>query len=188
MSVKELIKKRRTIYQFTEKKVSKDSIQKLLETAIWAPNHKLTEPWRFWVIGENSKKELAEIYADNRAQKHCTKGSEGYLEAFEKAFQKFIKIPQVLMVGQIKNQDQITYMEDFAACSCAIQNIQLAAWEEGIGVQWSTGPIIRDKRTFKVLKTDSQIIEFIGVLYMGFPACIGESSRKRTEEVTFWID
>ena len=188
MSVKELIKQRRSIYQFTEQRIDEQKIKSFLETAIWAPNHKLTEPWCFWVIGPQSQNKLAEIYADNRAQKHCEKGSEGYLKAFEKATAKFTAIPQVILVGQVIDSDQQIYKEDYAACSCAIQNLQLAAWEEGIGVQWSTGPIIKDERTYKILSISSNQIELIGALYMGYPKTMTQSNRKSIDKVSYWLD
>ena len=51
----EVIEKRRNIKEFTEEKISEDSIKYLLNAAIWAPNHRKTEPWRFIVIPKNSK-------------------------------------------------------------------------------------------------------------------------------------
>lgn len=188
MSVKNLIKSRRTTYQFLEKTVTTEIINNLLNSAIWAPNHKLTQPWRFWVIGRQTQRLLADIYAENRAQKKFEKGSSEYVSSYEKAIDKFIKIPQVIFVGQKLNENLIIRKEDYAACSCAIQNIQLSAWEEGIGVQWSTGPVIDDARTFKLLDVEPDSIELIGALYMGYPKETCQSERKSIDQVTVYLD
>ncbi len=67
------IQSRRTCYQFLEKiesPVHLTSIKACLKAAIYAPNHKLTQPWRFWLAGEDTQRQLAHIYADNRALKN----------------------------------------------------------------------------------------------------------------------
>lgn len=169
-SLKSLIQSRRTCYQFAEalrNPVTDNLLYECLEAARWAPNHKLTQPWRFWIVGDESKQVLADIYADNRAQKRAATDQSLYQGFYDKALEKFDSIPKVVLVGQQLNQNAVTQKEDYAACACAIQNFQLMAWQLGIGVQWSTGPIISDKRTYQYLGIDSDEIELIGVLYLG---------------------
>ena len=55
MSVRKTIRNRRSIYEFKMDKIPKATITRLIETAVWAPNHKLTEPWRFIVITGKAK-------------------------------------------------------------------------------------------------------------------------------------
>jgi len=188
MSILELIKSRRSIYQFKPRLIPLNLLNQCLEAAIWAPNHKITEPWRFWVIGEKTQTDLAVIYAENRALKRAEKGSKGFDEIYDKAMAKFLAIPKIVLVGQVLAKDKVTLQEDYAACSCAIQNLQLAGWELGIGTQWSTGPIIEDKRTYDVLKIDSSQLRLIGALYMGYPDCVGKSTRQPIEKVTTYLE
>lgn len=192
--VLDLICSRRTCYQFLEKSqnpIDKEALNHCLKAAIHAPNHKLTQPWRFWVLGDNSKQKLAHIYADNRAQKKA-KDPSCYDTMYESAIAKFAKIPQIVLVGQLKTDNPVTAKEDYAACSCAIQNFQLMAWQQSIGVQWSTGPILQDQRTFDALDIDSQKVELIGALYIGNIDCncVPNSNlkRKSVEEVTEFTD
>lgn len=188
MSILEIIKSRRSIYQFKPRLISLDLLNQCLEAAIWAPNHKMTEPWRFWVLGKKTQTDLAVIYAENRALKRAEKGSDSFNEIYQKAMAKFLAIPQVILVGQMSAEDPMILKEDYAACSCAIQNLQLAAWELGIGVQWSTGPVIEDKRTYNTLKVDSSRLRLIGALYMGYPDCVGKSTRQPIEKVTTYLE
>ncbi|MEA3406374.1 MAG: nitroreductase [Pseudomonadota bacterium] len=169
-SLLSLIQERRTCYQFEpleSSPVSDKELYTCLEAARWAPNHKLTQPWRFWIIEGKSKQDLAHIYADNRALKRAANEASLYEGFYEKAFRKFLDIPRVVLVGQVLDVDPITQKEDYAACACAIQNFQLMAWQQTIGVQWSTGPILSDKRTYERLEVDSKQIELIGALYLG---------------------
>ncbi|HHT00156.1 MAG TPA: nitroreductase [Thiomicrospira sp.] len=169
-SLLSLIQARRTCYQFESQEnypVSDQELDYCLEAARWAPNHKLTQPWRFWIVGEECKEALAHVYADNRALKRSAMDASLYENFYKKAVSKFLEIPKVVLVGQILDTDPITQKEDYAACACAIQNFQLMAWQQNVGVQWSTGPILSDKRTYDRLGIDSQEIELIGALYLG---------------------
>lgn len=188
MSILQTIKSRRSVYQFLPARIEREWIDQCLEAAIWAPNHKVTEPWRFWVLGPRMKSVLAHIYADNRAGKRAAPQTEAFKDIYDKAMLKFQAIPEIVLVGQVLHSDPVMRKEDYAACSCAIQNFQLAAWELGLGVQWSTGPIIEDKRTFDALEIDSNALALIGALYIGKPACVGESGRKPIEKVTTYLD
>ena len=67
----EVIKNRRTIYpeNFTGRVVQKEVIEKLLSSAIWAPTHGKTQPWRFKVFQDNGRlalsDQLGETYKEN---------------------------------------------------------------------------------------------------------------------------
>ncbi len=197
------IQSRRTCYQFLEKTdnpVHLKSIQMCLNAAIYAPNHKLTQPWRFCLAGEDTQRQLAHIYADNRALKNTqiltkerlSKAEVNYDCFYQKAFDKFMAIPSVILVGQQVSMNEVVYKEDYAACACAIQNFQLMAWSLDIGVQWSTGPIISDQRTYDLLEIKRENIELIGALYLGHidEGCLPnkELKRKPLNEVTAFLN
>jgi len=164
------IKSRRTCYQFVAKKespVTEEQIHICLDAAITAPNHKLTQPWLFWTAGQETTSALADIYADNRASKNAERGSDKYNQLYANAVEKFNLIPSVILVGQTLADDEVTRKEDYAACACAIQNFQLMAWSQDLGMQWSTGPIISDQRTYDLLGISKDQVELIGALYIG---------------------
>ncbi|MCF6253161.1 MAG: nitroreductase family protein [Thiomicrorhabdus sp.] len=183
-----IIQSRRTCYQFLGKAnhpVSLKAIQTCLEAAIYAPNHKLTQPWVFWLVSDALQVKLAHIYADNRALKSTQTVLENkesiYQGVYKKSFDKFIAIPSVVLVGQRLSNKELVCKEDYAACACAIQNFQLMAWSLKIGVQWSTGPIISDQRTYDLLTIKVQDIELIGALYLGHinESCLPNKLPKR---------
>ncbi|WP_321277408.1 nitroreductase [Thiomicrorhabdus indica] len=185
-----LIKSRRTCYQFSDRPVEFAELENCLEAAIWAPNHKLTQPWRFWVVSEAQQKALAETYAKLRAESRAEPNSENYQMIYDAAVEKFLKIPKMVLVGQALADDELVRKEDYAACSCAIQNFQLMAWQMGMGVQWSTGPIIKDNHTYQQINADSQQIELIGVLYIGHlkgDCSTQNGKRKPLSEVVFGL-
>lgn len=193
-----LIQSRRTCYQFISKQtdpLTAAEVNLCLDAAVWAPNHRLTQPWRFWVVGQKTQQALAVVYADNRALRIAQPGTESYQSVYEKAIEKFMSIPQVILVGQQLAESDITQKEDYAACACAIQNFQLMAWQQSIGVQWSTGPITEDIRTYQALGVDKGVIDLVGALYLGKvdSNCREKGvqqtvKRKPIEEVTTFLE
>lgn len=185
MDVLETIRSRRTIFDFQPDPLPRNLLESLLALGIWAPNHHITEPWRFTILGAQTKQTLAEIYAELRLQKKVAHGADDSQIAGlrAKAVAKFLAKPTIIVVSCLQQGDDQRKREDYAATCCAIQNIQLAAWAEGVGIQWSTGPIIADDRTYALLEIDRDEEEIIGLLYMGYPAKTPNTRRKPLQEV-----
>ncbi|QCU89153.1 nitroreductase family protein [Thiomicrorhabdus sediminis] len=172
---------RRTCYQFIDKALDKEQLNQCIQAAISAPNHKLTQPWFFYIVGDQTAQSLSHIYADNRAKKKAGDDLDCYQIMYDKAIAKYNAIPQVVLITQNLADDEVTRQEDYAACSCAIQNMQLMAWSLNIGMQWSTGPIINDERTYQLLSIDSSKQQIIGAIYMGYTEldCQAKNPLKR---------
>ena len=65
MEIKDLVKSRRTIHQFKPEPVPDEvKVRAAMEQAIWAPNHYLTQPWRFYLLGEKSKNQICLLNAE----------------------------------------------------------------------------------------------------------------------------
>lgn len=131
---------------FEDRPVPVDDLKTMLETAVWVPNHKMTQPWRFIFVHGESRKTLAEIF-----QKE--KGSKGNDSAERKAnseknYQQIMNVPLFLMVVMDENPVPKLREEDYAATSCVIQNFSLLAWEQGIGMIWKTNQMI-NKQEFR---------------------------------------
>ena len=164
---------RRTIKDFKSDPVPADVLDRSLTAGVWAQNHKLTEPWRFTVLGPETHRRLAATFAD--AQPAARAEAEG----------KILAKPLVVAVSQRLGGDPVQQREDYGAVSCAIQNIQLAAWAEGLGMQWSSGKIIRLPSVYVLLGIDPQAEEIVGLLFFGYPARTPAAApRKPLADVT----
>ncbi len=187
MSVLDTIRNRRSIYEFKTNPVPREVIARVLETAVWAPNHKLTEPWRFLVVTGKTKEILANIYCKIQRGKTRSDDPDILRKATEKGYSKIMSKPVIIGVVCRKDEDAFRAREDYAASCCAIHNIALAAWEEGIGIQWSTSGLVRDPDTLDLLNVDSRVEEFVGFLYAGYPALVPAQKRVPAAERTEWF-
>lgn len=182
MEVYEAILTRRTIARFTDKPVARELLERILTAGIWAPNHHLTEPWRFIILGPETQRRLAGRFADLKLAKATVTDPERLSRLHEEHARKFLSIPHIVAVATSCEGDEERRREDFAATSCAVQNIQLAAWAEGIGVKWSTAAVIHDPLAYSLLALNPAEFDIIGLLFMGYPADIPTRDRKRPLE------
>ncbi|HMT22300.1 MAG TPA: nitroreductase [Promineifilum sp.] len=179
MDVIEAIRTRRSIAKFHPEPVPRDALMRILAAGIWAPNHHLTEPWQFAILGPESRRRMAVRYAELRMEKAPPEAVERRARIREESTRKFMEIPAIVTVAALQEGDEQRRREDYAATCCAIQNVQLAAWSEGIGVKWSTAPVIHDPLTYSLLELDPERYVMIALLYIGYPAEIPTRDRKR---------
>lgn len=185
MHVVTAIRERRTIHEFLPGPVEPAILQRLLEAGLWAPNHKLTQPWGFIQIGPETRAHLAELAA-GAAASTARPGSDAasIAELQEKTRNKLLARPTIVAVTCRRSADTVREQEDRAAVAVAMQNIQLAAWAEGIGTKWSTGKVIRLPATATLLGFDPAQEEIMGLLFFGQPAEIpAPKARKPLAEV-----
>ena len=142
---------RRSIIKYnTEKKVSEELVKKAINAAVLAPNHFLTEPWRFYICGEKTKMKIFELNNDKKK----------YFES----------IPN-WMVVTLKTDflpNTKEYLEDYAACCAAIQTFMLFMASNNVGSKWMTGGLqIKPSDILKIIDSNEEY--FIGVIWFGYP-------------------
>ena len=173
----ERIRGRRTTKLFLRQPVSRKLILEAIEVARWAPNHHLTEPWHFYLLGEKAiaaAVELTRIVVTER--KDASIGEFKAKSAAER--------PGWLVVTCDKSSDALLQQEDYASCCCAVQNLMLYLSEAGVATKWATGPITRDQRFYDLLGIDSDAAFIVGLVWYGYPKMLPEQSRKTVDEIT----
>jgi len=167
----DLLKSRRTIYNFRSDPVPDLFIRDAIEVASWAPNHKLTEPWHFYVLGQKAKNELVKLIVKIKSDGQDDKTRKAMTERMQ-------MIPNSFIATCETSEDTIRQLEDYAACCCAVQNLMIYLWQAGIGVKWNTGRIIRDERIYEVMNIDQAKQMIIGIFWYGYPAYVPVQMRK----------
>ncbi len=177
MAIEDLIRERRTVHQFKPEPKPDDEIMRAaIEQAVWAPNHYLTQPWRFYLLGEDGKQRLcllnAELVKETRGER-----------AAEITLKRWREIPGWLVMTCQQSADEITRQEDYAACCCVAQNMMLLLWERGIGVKWTTGAVTRTPAFYDVIQANSETEKVVGLFFYGMPDQIPDAKRKPLERV-----
>lgn len=162
--VAKAIQERRTIKQFKTDPIPEELLLELLNTASWAPNHGMREPWRFILFVDEGKQQLIDaITANARKPKDPV---------------KHMQVPAYLAVIIKEDERQHELEEDMLAAGTFVQNFQLAAWEQEIGVKWLTEPYTfrPEFRAGIGVKPGEKLI---GLLQIGYPDNI-PAARPRT--------
>ncbi|MDA8193456.1 MAG: nitroreductase [Thermaerobacter sp.] len=148
--------------------VSDDTVTALIDLAVMAPNHRMTEPWQFTVITGPARESLGWRWADAIASASSLTGEA--LDAYKTAeARKFLRAPVLVVVSVATTPgDEVRSVEDMAATAAAIQNLLLAAWAGGLGTRWRTGAMAYHPAFRKLLGLD-EAQRILGVIYLGYP-------------------
>jgi nitroreductase len=124
VELEEAIRTRRTHKVYGPEPVPHETLDELFELARWAPNHNLTNPWRFRVLGPESLARVKEA-------------------AGEEAAVKLDRAPTLIVVSAEESGDPVQDEEDYAAASVAAYIVLLGAHARGLAGYWRTPAVLR---------------------------------------------
>lgn len=172
----ELIRSRRTIHDFLPQPAPQAIVREALELARWAPNHHLTEPWRFYLLGAETREAVCRLNQRLVAERQGE-------AAGEDKYQRWSAIPGWLVVTCEKSDDALREREDYAATCCAIHNLSLYLWSHGIGVKWTTGAVTRHDEFYELTWIDPHVEQVVGLVWFGYAAEVPVTARRALDEV-----
>lgn len=191
MDLFEAIRTRRSVAQLSEEEVPRDLIEQMLEAAVWAPNHKRVEPWRFAVFTGASREKLAAAYRENYRLDHPDASEVELAGPGDKSAKRVLQAPVTIVVSSEAGATEIETQENYAATVIATEHILLAAHALGLGTCWRSGEAVYTKprnaiKELIALPPESQLV---AVLPIGFPAAEPRESRRASfKEKTRWFE
>ena len=179
ISVYHAIYGRRSAWKFSEQPVDRMAIERMLDAAIWAPNHRLTEPWRFFVLEQGSPERIraAELAAEFQLER------SGDQRRADAARQKVLEPPVVIYLYTVPGPNEETTKENYASVCIAAHNISLAGAAEGLAVTWETGGATRHPGLAALLGADPSW-QMTTMLLIGRP---GEHPVSRRSPVSGFV-
>jgi nitroreductase len=185
VNILDAIRGRRSIKRFTERAVSREDIEQLIDAAVQAPNHKLTQPWRFYVLGPEARHAYGAALGRRKAKKAPDENAAREIEA--KTANEHRALPAMIAVAFAQAEDAETREEDYAATFMAVQNLSLAAHQMGLGAHVRTGAVMQDPAAREAIgvKEGERVV---ATLHLGQPAELPPAkARKGVGEVTTWM-
>lgn len=149
MDVENAIQSRRTHKAFQPEPVGRELLDELLELARWAPNHHLTNPWRFRVVGPKALARLKQA-------------------AGPEAASKLERAPTLVTATSVWADDPVQYQEDLCATACAVYAVLLAAHGRGLAGYWRTPEVLRTPDGLEALKIPPSE-RFVALIHLGWP-------------------
>lgn len=162
MNVQEALLARRTIHDYRPEPLPREILLKALNAAVHAPNHKQTNPWRFYWSGPKTRQKIANLAVALKAEKaELSEAAKAAILA------KYLNPAVLLVITRLQSDQPFQAREDYAAIAGAVQNLSLSLWADGYGSKWSTGGITQDPRVFQWLGIDSLKEAIEGFIWAG---------------------
>ncbi|MBT8447962.1 MAG: nitroreductase [Gammaproteobacteria bacterium] len=175
--IRNVITGRRTINRFVDRPVPRQLVRDAIDAARWAPNHRRTEPWRFYLFGSATRAAVIDRIVDLKAGDKTERARAAVRARLD-------GVPGWLALTTQRADDALLAEENYAACCCAAQNLALALWQAGIGMKWTTGKVTRDPRFYELVHADPDLERVVGLFWYGYPDETVSQDRKPVDEIT----
>lgn len=176
--VSQIIRNRKTTYasSFTAQKISKELIEEIIENALWAPTHKMTQPWRFVVLGGNHKSDFGAFMMSY--YKKALSPEQFPESRYEETLHYPKNATMIAIILQRSRRIQIPEWEEIAAVSCAVQNMWLSCTAMGIAGYWDTAPATLKYCEEQIDLKDNE--RSLGIFYMGYAKDQKQNRKRRS--------
>lgn len=195
MDLYKAIKTRRSVRKFKGEAIPKEKILRILEAANLAPTAANRQPWNFLIVSRSSidqmyeimdrsfKERLEEIGKTVMAERIKNLSipinkSNDKVEGLNEFYRTFGGAPMAIVVYVDKENDPWQWKNNICDASAAIENLFLAAWSEGIGSCWMTGPLQKKEKEIKAFLRIPEDKEIVGIIPIGIPAYTPKSPPK----------
>lgn len=188
MDAIDAIQRRTSVRRFRPDPVPRETLARLLECAVRAPNHKLTQPWRFAVLTGAARVRFAGLRARHRLERYTDPGSEEARAGADKVRRETEETPAFVVVMCAQSPDEHTREEDYAATMMATENLMIAAESLGLGTYLKTGGIMRDPDLAGLAGLEAGF-RIVAVVSVGYPLEPEPPRRRRpAESLTHWVE
>ncbi len=187
--LQKIVKKRRTVkpHSYNGDTIDDGIVQKILESANWAPNHGRTEPWRFKVYSGEGRHKLLELMKDIYTK---TTPSEKFNPAKIDKMEVNCRLSSHIIVIMMIRQEieRIPEVEEVEAVACAVQNLALTAAAYNVAGYWSSGNITYKAETKEAMGLSEKDL-VLGFYYLGLTDDTWPVGKRCSgiEEKTEWI-
>lgn len=185
MEIIKLMKERRTVHRYKPGvAIDQAILDEAIEVSLYAPNHKLTYPWRYVQVGEVARGQIVAAEAERREQ------LGNFPEERREKLRGAIMNPSAVLAvltpidgGAYRNQ------EDYATICCGLQNMSLYLWAKGIASKWSTATFTTTEATLQIIGADPKAYGCAGFIFIGYPEVTPElAPRPKVAEVLKILD
>lgn len=189
VSVYDAIFRRRNVKEFTGEPVSDETLERLFSAAVWAPNHRMTEPTRFFAVRRDSpmRHKIAELAWQTTYDGVANPNPAQKQRSADASRDRVLNAPAMVYVYSLTGDNEEVTRENYATSCCAVQNMALAAVAEGLYMDWSTGGLTKLPDLAQTLGADEDWT-MVGVIFLGKADAVPNTQRMPHSEVVSWLE
>ncbi|HEY9036163.1 MAG TPA: nitroreductase family protein [Pseudomonadales bacterium] len=179
MDTMDALLQRHSCNKLTEPAPDADQLRFIQQAALRAPDHARLRPWRFLVIAGEGRVQLGDAMVDILLADQPSADADQQ----QRTRAKPLRAPMIIVaIARIQNHPKVPAMEQVLSAGCAMHAMLLAAFAQGLGAIWRTGPLASDTRLHAKLGLAAGET-IIGFLYLGTPALsMPETLRPAVDE------
>jgi nitroreductase len=163
-TLSDLVRTRRSNLRMDpDRPVPAETVERLCELAMWAPNHMRTNPWKFAAFTGNGRERLGRAL-----EAALVNGGETDEARLTKARTKYLRAPTMLVVGSAAHEDPVFHAENRDAVAAGVENLLLGATALGLASYWSTGEVASVAEVKELAGFDAGD-QLVAVIYLGWP-------------------
>lgn len=182
MQLSHALMERRTVHKYAPIPVPEADLLEAIQAGMMAPNHRLTYPWRFYLLEGDARETIGKLGLELKRKKAEKMGKVWDKDLCERVRGKFMDPGALVVVTQVHHEDPMTDREDYATIACAIQNMSLSLFAKGWGSKWSSGGITRHPEVYQLLGIDNpKVEEIVAFLWVGEAANKGAKTPQRPD-------
>ena len=151
------IYKRRSIREFTDKKISSEKLYEIVKAGVWAPSGLNNQPWRFVIIQDP---EIKEQMAQQTHYGHIVRDANALIAVY------------------LSKDDMYDTVKDIQSAGACIQNVLLAAEALDLGGVW-LGQILKNKLEVNKILGLTDNFDLMAVVALGHPSHRNQKSRRK---------
>ncbi|HET7087844.1 MAG TPA: nitroreductase family protein [Anaerolineae bacterium] len=180
-----LIRSRRSIRRYRPEPVPRETIERLLEAATWAPSAHNRQPWRFAVVtSPEARQRLATAMGDRLRADRSRDGDppDAIERDVKRSYERIVNAPLVV-VTCLSMRDMDHYPDERRASAertmavqsvaMAVQNLLLLAHALGLGACWMCAPLFCPDTVREALRLPDDW-EVQALITIGMPADEGK--------------
>jgi nitroreductase len=165
VDVESAIRDRRTHKQYGSEPVPEAVVRGLVDLARWAPNHKLTNPWRFRLLGPETRARIDELVPETEVV-------------------KLRRAPTLVLVTAVQSEDAVLAQEDVLATAAAAYALLLAATGRGLASYWRTPSCFREAPVRGLLGlADNEVV--VSLVHLGPPVTVPPAKERAPVDKVF---
>ena len=188
VGVYDAIYRRRSVKHFTNDPVPGETLDRLFSAAIWAPNHRLTEPTRFFAVqkGRPLRTEIADMVWQATYDGVASPNPDKKRHSADVKRDRVLNAPAMVYVYSLHGENNQVTLENYATSCCAIQNMALAAVAEDLYLDWSTGGLTKIPGLAQILGA-KDVWTMVGLLFLGKALSVPHTRRTPHSKVVKWL-
>ena len=188
MELSKALRERRSIRKFKSDPVSREILEQLLETVLWAPSGRNTQTWKFAVLTGKKKDEFLRLseptiaHIDPELRELFSDKMRLFIHGY---FRNFGGAPAIIVVVTKDSEKPEVAAANLQSAAAAMYNLLLLAHEAGVGTCWMTGHMAVEQEVMELIGCEG--CRLVGVTPIGYPDQIPPVPPRKPGKI-LWLD